>query len=88
MKGKIFFLIIALAICGCGENLKLNDTQAQGKMIFESLCDKCHNLIPPPNHTDIEWVTAVDKYGVKLKLQKPELDALKAYLTYANDKLK
>ena len=33
------------------------------------------------------WGLLADRYGVKLKLTRPELDAVIAYLTIANDSL-
>lgn len=80
-------LLIAILIMSCGDRVQLNDQQKQGKKIYEGLCDKCHQLISPAAHTDVEWQQAVNRYGVKLKLTRPELDAIIAYLTIANDSL-
>ena len=53
--------------------------------MYEALCDKCHKLIPPKDHTDDQWEAAVVRYGVKLKLRADEQQMLKLYLTRAND---
>ena len=78
----IFSCLILLA---CSESFKLTSQQTAGKKIFESLCDKCHQLINPNKHTDTEWISAVNLYGSKLKLQQSEKDAVIAYLTFVND---
>ncbi len=79
-------ILIALMLVACSESVQLNAQQKQGKKIFESLCDKCHNLIPPSNHTDAEWAKAVNLYGTKLKLQQSEKNAVIDYLSLVNDK--
>lgn len=80
--------IVALAmtsLCACSSEPALTADQNRGKRIYESLCDKCHKLVPPQAHSDGEWGAAAEKYGVKLKLQPNEVALLKAYLTRAND---
>ncbi len=81
-----FLILVALMLIACSESVQLNAQQKQGKKIFESLCDKCHKLIPPSNHTDAEWATAVNLYGSKLKLQQSEKNAVIEYLSLVNDK--
>ncbi len=78
-------LIALLAVMmGC-QGSKLTASQVRGEKIYESLCDKCHKLIPPKATTDDEWRAAVDKYGTQLKLGENDLAQLKDYLTRAND---
>ncbi|MEW6050086.1 MAG: hypothetical protein AB1644_03370 [Candidatus Zixiibacteriota bacterium] len=69
----------------CEQGSRLTADQMQGKRMYESLCDKCHKLIPPKNLTDDAWSLAVERYGPKLQLRQDELRLLKAYLTRAND---
>ena len=79
--------VIGVLAAACGSGGKLTSDQQRGRRIYESLCDKCHKLIPPKQHTDEEWLAAADKYGVKLQLQPNEIALLKSYLTRANDTL-
>ena len=81
-----FLILVSLIFVACSESVQLNATQKQGKRIYESLCDKCHKLIPPTNHTDTEWALAVNLYGTKLKLQQTEKNAVIEYLSLVNDK--
>lgn len=78
-------MIPGLLLAACGSDAKLSADQRQGRRIYEGLCDKCHKLISPKQHSDEEWIAAADRYGVKLKLQPGETALLKAYLTRAND---
>ncbi len=78
-------IIFSLMLITCGDTINLTAKQQQGKRIYESLCDSCHNLINPKTHTDTEWVQAINRYGIKLQLQPSEKDAIAAYLTFAND---
>ena len=80
--------LIALAISAgvfCNGGTKLTEDERRGKQMYEGLCDKCHRLVPPKNLTDQQWIAAVDRYGVKLKLRDDERRLLKAYMTRAND---
>ena len=79
------FMGLSLVLIACSESASLTAQQQQGKRIYESLCNKCHNLIEPTKHTDREWTLSVEKYGTNLKLQRPEKDAVIAYLTFVND---
>jgi len=76
---------IGIFAVACGSGGKLTVDQQRGRRIYESLCNKCHKLIPPKQHSDEEWIAATDRYGVKLKLQSSEIASLRAYLTRAND---
>lgn len=78
------FTTATLAVA-CNSGPVLTAEQERGKRIYETLCDKCHKLIPPLAHTDQEWNLATDKYGIKLNLQPHEVALLKAYLNRAND---
>jgi cytochrome c5 len=75
--------IMALFV-DCG-GATLTDEQSKGKRIYESLCDKCHKLIPPKSLSDEQWDAAAEKFGGRLKLDTQEIAQLKAYLTRAND---
>ena len=79
-------ILCSLMLIACGETLNLSAQQKQGKRIYESMCDKCHQLIAPQKHSDTEWRQAVNRYGIKLKLQQLEKDAIVAYLSLANNK--
>lgn len=74
-----------IALIGCANGPSLTAQQQQGQRIYESLCDKCHKLLPPKNFDDGQWAAAVQKYGVPLKLQQQELAMLTDYLQRAND---
>jgi hypothetical protein len=80
-----WLLVVVAMMFGCGSESKLTADQQRGKRIYESLCDKCHKLIPPKQHTDDEWTVTSEKYGLVLKLQPNEISLLKAYLLRAND---
>lgn len=86
-RSKITLSIAALTLVAfaCNSGPALTAQQERGKRIYESLCDKCHKLIKPVDHSDDEWNAAADRYGIKLKLQPGEVALLKAYLTRAND---
>lgn len=86
-RNRFIMAAVAMTLLGlaCNAGPVLTVEQRQGKRIYESLCDKCHKLIPPTRHTDSEWSSAAERYGVKLKLQRSEVALLKAYLTRAND---
>ncbi len=87
MSNLIPFLILTVLISiACGESQNLNAQQKQGKKIYESLCDKCHRLIEPTQHTDSEWKLAVERFGTKLKLQQSDKDAVVQYLIVVNEK--
>ena len=83
----LFALTILLLLTACGDSLHLTAQQKQGMKLYNALCDRCHKRIPPENHTDAEWQRAVMRYGVKLQLQRQELDAIVDYLTVANDSI-
>ncbi len=76
---------ITAIMISCDKRPQLTADQKQGKRMYESLCDKCHKLIPPKNLTDEAWSAAVERYGPKLQLRPDELALLRAYLTRAND---
>ncbi len=86
-RSSIVVACLALMVTGyaCNSGPVLTADQQRGQKIYESLCDKCHKLIPPSRHSDAEWNDAAARYGVKLKLQTNEVALLKAYLTRAND---
>lgn len=86
-RSSILMVVAAVAILGyaCESGSALSADQQRGKRIYESLCDKCHKLIPPKTHSDEQWNQAADRYGTKLKLQSNEVALLKVYLTRAND---
>ncbi|MCM2271062.1 MAG: hypothetical protein NDJ18_00685 [candidate division Zixibacteria bacterium] len=77
--------ITGFGLLGCDSGPKLTDEQKRGKQIYEGLCDKCHELIPPTRFTDQVWTAASNKYGTKLKLTRDEVSLLADYLTRAND---
>ncbi len=77
--------VVIAVLIGCSGGPSLTAQQEQGKRIYESLCDKCHKLLPPKNFSDDQWGSAVQKYGVPLKLKTNELAMLTAYLQRAND---
>ncbi|MDF1546077.1 MAG: cytochrome c [bacterium] len=80
--------IVCLVFVSCGDSHNWTKNQKQGKRIYEALCDRCHNLIDPTEHTDAEWAKAVPRYGTKLKLKNNEIAWVVDYLSAANDKTK
>ena len=84
-NGVVAVMTLGLLTVACGSDAKLSSDQKRRKRIYEALCDKCHKLIPPKQHSDDEWIAAADRYGMKLQLQAGETALLKAYLTRAND---
>lgn len=77
--------ITGLGLMACESGPKLTDNQKRGKQMYEGLCDKCHELIPPTRLNDRAWVAAANKYGSKLKLTRDEIGQIADYLTRAND---
>jgi len=78
-------MVLGTGMGGCKSSPQMTSDQQRGQRIYETLCDKCHKLISPRQHTDNEWIAASDRYGLRLKLQTNEVALLKAYLTRAND---
>lgn len=86
---RISAFVVAVAVSvswiACDSSMQLTEDQKLGKQMYESLCDKCHQLIEPRSLNDRAWTAAAQKYGAQLKLTREEISLIEDYLTRAND---
>lgn len=54
--------------------------QEQGRILYESSCNRCHALHMPSSYRPDEWTFYVRKYGRKARLTAEERDLVTAYL--------
>lgn len=57
---------------------------AQGKVIFENSCGKCHALPNPKSHTDAQWTGIVNAMAPKAKLTDAQGTMVYDYVTSKN----
>jgi len=93
MKTKIVIGLFSLAFAiGCSTANKLPNTEvitntaqtidlAQGKILYEGKCGRCHGLYEPTKFTAAEWKPIVDRMAPKAKLTDEQKDMVYAYLT-------
>ncbi len=55
---------------------------AEGKMLYENSCARCHKLFPVTKHDKSGWSTTVNKMAPKAKLTDVQKDLVYNYLTY------
>lgn len=53
-----------------------------GRKVFESNCNKCHELKLPGNYTQLRWVKLVEWMAPKARLTEQEKKQCLAYLQY------
>ena len=93
MKTKLFIGLAVLAIAyGCSTANKLPSTEvitntaqtidlAQGKILYEGKCGRCHSLYEPSKFSDAEWKPIVERMAPKAKLTDEQKGLVYAYLT-------
>lgn len=59
---------------------------AQGKMIFENSCKKCHKLYSPDDFTSVEWVGIMNAMAPKAKLSEQQHQWVYDYIVSAKTK--
>ena len=65
-------------------NLTKSESIAQGKVIFENSCGKCHDLPNPKSHTDAQWTGIVNAMAPKAKLSDAQGTMVYDYVTANN----
>lgn len=63
--------------------IRRNFTPAQmeeGKMIWQSKCQKCHKLYDPSSHTIPKWEGILTRMNPKAKLTEDEAGKVRAYI--------
>ncbi|KPE51420.1 c-type cytochrome [Chryseobacterium indologenes] len=58
----------ASAVSPAGPAVSTAEQIAQGKVIFENSCGKCHKLPDPTSHTSVQWVGIMNSMAPKAKL--------------------
>lgn len=93
MKMKLFTGLAVLAIAyGCSTANKLPSTEvitntaqtidlAQGKILYEGKCGRCHSLYEPSKYTAAEWKPIVERMAPKAKITEEQKGLVYAYLT-------
>jgi len=93
MKAKLIIGSFVLAITyGCSTQNKLPNTDvitntaetidlAQGKIIYEGKCGRCHKLYDPTSFSAEEWKPIVTRMQPKAKITDEQKDLVYAYLT-------
>lgn len=93
MKIKIytlFFVIAALVACSPKViqpevpkiiEATLSPELAQGKMLYENNCAKCHDLFNPKSFSAEQWKPIMLKMQQEAKISDEERDKIYAYLT-------
>lgn len=89
---KLFFLVIlgsAFAVScthkgAAGSKLTKSESIAQGKVIFENSCGKCHDLPNPKAHTDAQWTGIVNTMAPRAKLTEAQGTMVYDYVTANN----
>ncbi|AEW87279.1 cytochrome C [Flavobacterium columnare] len=55
---------------------------AEGKMMYENNCAKCHKLFPASKHDKTGWVKTVNRMAPKAKITEEQKNLVYNYLTY------
>ncbi|MFK7030951.1 c-type cytochrome [Flavobacterium oreochromis] len=55
---------------------------AEGKLLYENNCAKCHKLFPVSKHDKAGWTKTVDRMAPKAKLTDDQKLLVYNYLTY------
>lgn len=93
MKNKLIIGLFAVAFAiGCSTANKLPNTEvitntaqtidiAQGKILYEGKCGRCHSLYEASKFTAAEWRPIVDRMAPKAKITDEQKELVYAYLT-------
>jgi cytochrome c5 len=55
---------------------------AEGKMLYETSCNKCHKLFPATKHDKTGWIGTLDRMAPKAKITDEQKTLVYNYLTY------
>lgn len=61
-----------------------NENMAQGKVLFENNCGKCHDLPTVEEYNDEKWKAIVDWMAPKAKLTPQQADLVYLYVSNSN----
>lgn len=56
----------------------------EGAVLWANNCGRCHNVRPPTERTDAEWVTVLLHMRARANLTRHQADAVLAYLQATN----
>lgn len=98
MNRFFLFSILAIGIVSCNSQktntgtatnqpIKVNpanENMAQGKVLFENNCGKCHNLPSVDKFNDEKWKSIVDWMTPKAKLTTQQADLVFLYVSNSN----
>lgn len=98
MKRIIFGIFLAAGISACTSQKTntgtttqnpipvtlANENMAQGKVLFENNCGKCHNLPNVEKFNDEKWKAIVDWMAPKAKLTTQQADLVFLYVSNSN----
>jgi len=56
----------------------------EGAQVWANNCGRCHNIRPPTERTDAEWVTILMHMRARANLTRHQADAVLAYLQATN----
>ena len=93
MKIKFIIGLFALTLAyGCSTVNKLPSTEvitntaatidlAQGKILYEGKCGRCHSLYEPSKFTTAQWKPILDRMAPEAKITDEQRDLIYTYLT-------
>ena len=99
MKRLFLLMIIAIGIAACtsqkpntgtftqtpiNATTSVNENLAQGKVVFENNCGKCHGLPALEKYDDEKWKSIVDWMAPKAKLTSQQADLVYLYVSTSN----
>ena len=98
MKMKFnYFLacIVVVVLAACSHKVKTTTTTTEttpdpvlmatiteGKTLYETNCNKCHELINPGKFTETEWTKNLNWMAPKAKITDTQKQTIFAYLSY------
>ena len=92
-KGILTVMVSGIFMVSCsqkgtavqaGSKVSESDRIAQGKVIFDNSCGKCHDLPDPKSHNDDEWIGIVNIMAKKSKLTDEQGTLVYEYITANN----
>ena len=99
MKRLFLLMILAISIAACTSQkpntgtvtqtpinvtTSVNENLAQGKVVFENNCGKCHGLPALEKYDDEKWKSIVDWMAPKAKLTSQQADLVYLYVSTSN----
>lgn len=62
-------------------DMQLTAEQAEGKLLFESKCGRCHDLPKPNQYSKEKWLPIVNNMAKRAKMSEIDKDLVYNYLT-------